>query len=117
MRVKTGTVTRARHKKVLKRAKGFFGASGRRYRVAHEAVIHAERYEFIHRRARKRDFRRLWIARINAASRENGITYSRLINGLSLAGFETDRKILAKTAIEDPAAFTKLVELAKSKLN
>jgi large subunit ribosomal protein L20 len=117
MRIKGGVTSRRRHKKVLKRAKGFFGAAHKRYRVAHEAVIHADRSQYIHRRTKKRDFRRLWITRINAASRENGISYSRFINGLSKAGFDTDRKILSKLAIEDPNTFTKLVELARSNLN
>ncbi|MEZ4813485.1 MAG: 50S ribosomal protein L20 [Caldisericia bacterium] len=117
MRIKTGVTARKRHKKVLKRAKGFFGAAHKRFRVANEAVLHAERSAFIHRRSKKRDFRRLWITRINAATRDNGISYSRFINGLKLYEYETDRKILARLAIEDPNAFTKLVELAKSKLN
>ncbi|HNW31381.1 MAG TPA: 50S ribosomal protein L20 [Caldisericia bacterium] len=116
MRVKGGIVARRRRKKVLNRASGFFGAAHRRFKIAKEQVLHAERYEFIHRRQRKRDFRRLWITRINAAARMNGITYSRLVAGLNGAGFEIDRKILAKLAIEDANAFTKLVELAKANL-
>ncbi|MCK5744181.1 MAG: 50S ribosomal protein L20 [Caldisericia bacterium] len=117
MRIKTGVTAKKRHKKVLKRAKGFFGAAHRRYKVANEAVMHAERSSFIHRRTKKRDFRRIWITRINAACRENGIAYSRFINGLKIAEFETDRKILSRLAIEDPNAFTAIVNLAKSKLN
>ncbi len=116
MRVKGGTVSRQRRKKVLNRASGFFGAAHRRFKTANEAVGHAERFEFVHRRQRKRDFRRLWITRINAATRENGLTYSKFIAGLAQAGFATDRKILAKLAIDDPNAFTKLVEMAKASI-
>lgn len=116
MRVKGGSVSRQRRKKILKRASGFFGASHKRFKCANEAVGHAERFEFIHRRQRKRDFRRLWITRINAATRENGLTYSKFIAGLAQVGFATDRKILAKLAIDDPNAFTKLVEMAKTNI-
>ena len=117
MRVKGGIVARRRRKEVLRRAKGFFGATHRRFRAAKEAVIHAERYQYIHRRTKKRDFRGIWITRINAATRQNGMTYSRFIAGLAKAGFATDRKILAKIAIEDPNGFTQLVELAKTSLS
>ncbi len=117
MRVKRGFVARHRRKKILARASGFFGAAHRRFKIAKEQVLHAERYEYIHRRERKRDFRRFWITRINIAARDNGITYSKLIAGLAKAGFATDRKILAKLAVEDPNAFTKIVELAKSNLS
>lgn len=116
MRIKTGVISIKKRRKILKRASGFFGAAHRRYKVAKEQVMHAMRYEFVHRRQRRRDFRRLWISRINAASRLNGITYSRLIDGLSKAGVDVDRKVLAKIAIEDNAAFAKYVELAKANL-
>jgi large subunit ribosomal protein L20 len=116
MRIKTGVISIKKRRKILKRASGFFGAAHRRYKVAKEQVMHAMRYEFVHRRQRRRDFRSLWISRINAAARMNGLTYSKLIAGLNNAGADVDRKILAKLAIEDIAAFAKYVELAKSNL-
>jgi large subunit ribosomal protein L20 len=111
-RVKRGVMARKRHTKLLKQAKGFRGARSRHYRVAHEAVMHALAYAYRDRRNRKRDFRRLWIQRINAAARLNGTTYSRLINGLKTAGINLDRKILADMAVRDPNAFGNVVAMA-----
>ena len=99
--------------RVLKRAKGYYGARSKLYRVAREAVEKAAVYAYTGRKQRKRQFRSLWIARINAAAREHGLSYSRLINGLKRAGVEVDRKILAQLAIEDPKGFGELAELAK----
>ncbi len=115
-RVKRGVTARARHKKVLKEAKGYYGARSRIYRVAKQAVIKAGQYAYRDRRQRKRQFRQLWIARINAASRMNGMTYSRFINGLKKASIEIDRKVLSDIAIHDAATFTALVEKAKASL-
>lgn len=111
-RVKRGVMARKRHTKLLKQAKGFRGARSRHYRVAHEAVMHALAYAYRDRRNRKRDFRRLWIQRINAAARLNGTTYSRLISGLKTAGITLDRKILADMAVRDPNAFSNIVAAA-----
>lgn len=115
-RVKRGVVARARHKKVLKAAKGYYGARSRTFRVAKQAVIKAGQYAYRDRRARKRDFRRLWIVRINAAARECGMSYSKLIDGLKRANIEIDRKVLSDIAIHDAAAFAKIAEQAKSAL-
>lgn len=115
-RVKRGVTARARHKKVLDEAKGYYGARSRVYRVAKQAVIKAGQYAYRDRRQKKRQFRALWIARINAAARENGLSYSRLINGLKLAGVEVDRKILADIAFHDNDGFKALAEQAKSAL-
>ncbi len=115
-RVKRGVTARARHKKVLKQAKGYRGARSRVYRVAKQAVIKAGQYAYRDRRQRKRQFRTLWIARINAAARENGLSYSRLINGLKQTGIELDRKVLADLAVHDKAAFAALAEQAKARL-
>ena len=115
-RVKRGVVARARHKKVLKQAKGYYGARSRVYRVAVQAVTKAGQYAYRDRRQRKRQFRQLWIARINAASRQNGLSYSRFINGLKKASVEIDRKILADIAVHDKNAFTALVNAAKGAL-
>ena len=115
-RVKRGVVARARHKKVLKQAKGYYGARSRVYRVAFQAVTKAGQYAYRDRRNKKRQFRQLWIARINAASRQNGLSYSRFINGLKKASIEIDRKILADIAVFDKAAFAVLVEKAKTAL-
>ena len=115
-RVKRGTIARARHKKVLKQAKGYYGARSRVYRVAAQAVTKAGQYAYRDRRQRKRIFRQLWIARINAASRQNGLSYSRFINGLKKASVEIDRKILADIAVHDKVAFTALVAVAKGAL-
>jgi len=113
-RVKRGVTAHARHKKVLKKAKGYYGARRKVYRVAKQAVIKAGQYAYRDRRQRKRQFRQLWIARINAAARENGLSYSRLINGLKKAGVEIDRKVLADIAVFDKAGFTAIAEKAKA---
>jgi large subunit ribosomal protein L20 len=113
-RAKGGPKTRARRNRVLNLAEGYWGAKSKLYRSATEAVDHALKYAYRDRKARKRDFRRLWIARINAAARLNGVTYSRLIAGLTKNGVAIDRKILADLAISDPAGFTKLVDTAKA---
>jgi large subunit ribosomal protein L20 len=115
-RVKRGVVARARHKKVLNKAKGYYGARSKIYRVAKQAVIKAGQYAYRDRRQRKRHFRALWITRINAAARLNGLSYSRLINGLSKAGIEVDRKIMADLAVHDASAFTALADQAKTEL-
>ncbi|MGC8834242.1 MAG: 50S ribosomal protein L20 [Armatimonadota bacterium] len=111
-RVKPGAVTHRRHRKILLQAKGYRGAHSKLYKQAKEAVQHAKQYAYRDRRTRKRDFRRLWITRINAACRLNGITYSRFIHGLQQAGVEVDRKILADIAVRDPEAFRQLVQTA-----
>ena len=115
-RVKRGVTSRARHKKVLKEAKGYYGARRKVYRVAKQAVTKAGQYSYRDRRARKREFRRLWIVRINAAARDFGLSYSRFIDGLNKAGIEVDRKVLADLAVNDKAAFTALAEKAKASL-
>lgn len=115
-RVKRGVVARARHKKVIRQAKGYFGRRKNVYRVAKQAVIKAGQYAYRDRRQRKRQFRSLWIVRINAAARENGLSYSRFINGLMKGGIELDRKVLADLAVFDSAAFSKLAEQAKANL-
>lgn len=112
-RVKRGVMTRKRHNQVLKLAKGYRGAKHRLFRQAHEAVMHARQYAYRDRRQRKRDFRRLWITRISAACKLNGITYNRFIEGLRKAGVEVDRKILADMAVTDASAFTEMVGLAR----
>ncbi len=116
-RVKRGVQAHARHKKVLEEAKGYYGARSKVYRVAKQAVIKAGQYAYRDRRQKKRQFRALWIVRINAAARDNGLSYSRLINGLHLANVEVDRKMLADLAIHDKAAFTALAEQAKAALS
>ena len=115
-RVKGGTISRARHKKVMKKAKGYFGSKHRLYKTAHEQVMHSGKYAYRDRRNRKRDFRKLWIMRINAACRQNEISYSKFINGLNKAGIEINRKMLSEIAIDDPKAFASLVETAKAAL-
>ena len=115
-RVKSGMTNRARHKKVLKEAKGYFGSKHRLYRSANEQVMHAGKYAFRDRRQKKRDFRKLWITRINAACRENGISYSKFINGLLKAEITINRKMLSEIAIDNPQAFAELVETAKKAL-
>lgn len=115
-RVKRGVTARARHKKVLKLSKGFRGRRNNVYRIAKEAVMRAGQYAYRDRRNRKRDFRRLWIARINAAARQAGMKYSTFMNGLKKAAIEIDRKVLADIAVFDQTAFNKLVEQAKSSL-
>jgi len=113
-RVKRGVTARARHKKVLEQAKGFRGRRGNVYRIAKEAVMKAGQYAYRDRRQKKREFRALWIARINAAARINGTTYSELIAGLKTAGCTLDRKVLADLAARDPKAFGQLVELVRN---
>ena len=112
-RVKRGVHAKKKHKAVLDRAKGFRGARSRRFKVAKEAVYHAERYAYRDRRAKKGDFRQLWITRINAAARAEGLSYSRLMYGLKIAEIDIDRKNLADLAVNDPKAFGELVTLAK----
>jgi large subunit ribosomal protein L20 len=116
-RVKRGTVRRAKRKKLLSRAKGFYARKGSLYRYAKEAVDTALKYAFVGRRNKKRDFRRLWIVRINAAARENGLTYAQLIRGLTLAGSTLDRKSLADLAVSQPAAFASVAANAKQALD
>ena len=113
-RVKRGVTARARHKKVLKAAKGYYGARSRVYRVAKQAVIKAGQYAYRDRRQKKRQFRSLWITRINAAARENGISYSRFMDGLNKANIEIDRKVLADIAVHDSEAFAELAKLAQA---
>jgi len=115
-RVKRGVMTHKRHKKLMSQAKGFRGSRSRHYKVAHESVMKALSYAYRDRRVRKRQFRQLWIQRINAGARLNGTTYSNLINGLKLAGIDLDRKILADMAVHDPASFSQVVEQAKAAL-
>jgi large subunit ribosomal protein L20 len=115
-RVKRGVTSRASHKKVLRQAKGFRGRRKNVFRVANEAVMKAGQYAYRDRRQRKRQFRSLWIARINAAAREAGLSYSTLINGLKRAAVEIDRRVLADLAVRDPAAFSKIAECAKASL-
>ena len=113
-RVKKGVNAHKRHKKVLKMAKGFYGSKSTTYRAAKPATMRALRSAYVGRKNKKRDYRKLWIARINAAARMNGISYSRLINGLKKSDIEINRKMLSEIAINDPAGFTKLCETAKS---
>src|SRR5690554_2590992 len=115
-RVKRGVIARRRHKKILKQAKGYYGARSRVFRVAKQAVIKAGQYAYRDRRQRQRQFRQLWIARINAGARVNGLSYSKFINGLKKASIEIDRKILADLAVHEKAAFAALVEKAKASL-
>ena len=112
-RVKNGAVTKARHKKVLKEAKGYFGSKHRLYKSAKEQLMHSGQYAFRDRKQKKRDFRKLWITRINAACRQNDISYSRFIEGLTKAGVEVNRKMLSEIAINDPKTFSELVKVAK----
>lgn len=112
-RVKRGVTARARHKKVLKQAKGYYGARSRVFRVAKQAVIKALQYAYRDRRQRKREFRGLWIVRINAAAREHGLSYSRFINGLKKAGITLDRKVLADLAVNDKTGFARLAQQVK----
>jgi large subunit ribosomal protein L20 len=115
-RVKRGVVRHRRHKKILKMARGYRGARSRHFRPANEAVMHSLWYAYQHRRTRKRDFRRLWITRINAAARMHGLSYSRLMNGLKRAGIGLDRKVLADLAVRDMESFRVLVDKAKAAL-
>jgi large subunit ribosomal protein L20 len=116
-RVKGGTVTRKRRKKVLKLAKGYFGSKRTLYKVANQQVMKSLMYAYRDRRQKKRDFRKLWITRINAAARMNGLSYSRLMHGLKLAGIEVNRKMLADLAVHDINAFNQLAEAAKAQIN
>ncbi|HGH0764530.1 TPA: 50S ribosomal protein L20 [Staphylococcus pseudintermedius] len=115
-RVKGGTVTRARRKKTIKLAKGYFGAKSTLYKVAKQQVMKSGQYAFRDRRQRKRDFRKLWITRINAAARQHDMSYSRLMNGLKQAGIDVNRKMLSEIAISDEKAFVELVNQAKAAL-
>lgn len=112
-RVKTARTTRARHKKILKQAKGYYGAKGYRFRMAKQAVMKSGVYSYVGRKDKKSNFRKLWIARINAGARLNGLTYSKMIAGLKKANIVINRKMLAELAVNDPAAFAKLAETAK----
>jgi large subunit ribosomal protein L20 len=116
-RVKRSVASRKRRKQVLQQAKGYYSARGKHLRAAREQVMHSGVYAFRDRRARKGDFRRLWIMRINAAARANGISYSRLVSGLRRSGVEVDRKMLAELAVNDPAAFAQLADIARRSLN
>ena len=113
-RVKTAIITRKKHKKVLKRAKGYYGAKHYRFRMAKQAVMKSGVYAYVGRKDKKSNFRKLWIARINAAARMNGTTYSKMICGLKKAGVVVNRKMLAELAVSDSAAFAKIVEIAKN---
>ena len=115
-RVKRGNVRRAKRKKLLSRAKGFYLTKGKLYRAAKQAVDKSLGYAFVGRRNKKRDFRRLWIVRINAAAREHGLSYNQFISGLNKAGVDIDRKILADLAVHDPAGFQQFAEAAKAHL-
>jgi len=115
-RVKKAINARKKHKKVLKLAKGYFGAKSKQFRAANQAVMKSLSYAYVGRKRKKRDYRKLWIARINAASRQNGLSYSRFINGLKQAGVEVDRKILADMAVHDSEGFSQLVSVAKGQL-
>jgi len=116
-RIKRGVTAHARHKKILKKAKGYYGRRKNTFRVANQAVEKAGQYAYRDRRARKRNFRALWIQRINAGARELGLTYSRFMDGLNKAGVEVDRKVLADLAVQEPAAFKALAEKAKAALS
>ncbi|WP_305085688.1 50S ribosomal protein L20 [uncultured Clostridium sp.] len=116
-RVKRAVNARKNHKKVLKLAKGYYGGKSRLFRTANESVIRALRNSYVGRRLKKRDFRRLWIARINAATRMNGLSYSKFMNGIKLAGIDMNRKMLSEIAINEPKAYANLVETAKAQLN
>ena len=116
-RVKGGTVAKNRRRKVLKEAKGYFGSKHRLFKTAQEQLFHSGEYAYRDRKANKRNFRKLWITRINAACRMNDISYSKFMNGLTKAGIEINRKMLSEMAIENPVAFTKLVETSKNALN
>ena len=112
-RVKTGIITRKKHKKVLKMAKGYYGAKSIRFRMAKQAVMKSGQYAYVGRKLKKRDFRRLWIARINAAARANGVNYSTLINGMKKNEINVNRKMLAEMAVNDPKAFSEVVAAIK----
>lgn len=116
-RVKRAMNSRKKHKKILKLAKGYYGAKSKLFRTANESVIRALRNAYVGRKLKKRDFRKLWIARINAGTRANGLSYSRFMNGIKLAGIDINRKMLSEIAINDPKAFAELVEIAKKQIN
>ena len=113
-RVKTAIITRKKHKKVLKRAKGYYGAKSYRFRNAKQAVMKSGMYAYVGRKDKKSNFRKLWIARINAAARQNGLTYSKMISGLKKANVVVNRKMLAELAVSDAEAFAKIAEIAKN---
>lgn len=117
MRIKRGVNAVKKRRKILKLAKGYFGGKSKRYRVARQAVMKSQMYAYIGRKRKKRDFRQLWIARINAAARMNGLSYSKLMYGLKQAGIDLNRKMLAELAVNDPAAFTAVAEKAKASLS
>ncbi len=117
MRIKRAVTAQKKKRKIMKQAKGYFGAKSKLYRVAREAVMKSGQYAYVGRRLKKRDFRRLWIARINAAARMNDLSYSRLMHGLKVAGIDLNRKVLADIAVNDSAAFTALCDKAKTALN
>ena len=116
-RIKRGTVKKRKHKKILKEARGYYGAKNRSYRLAKEQLLKSLKYSYIDRKNRKRTFRRLWITRINAAARLNGVSYNEFINGLKKANVEINRKMLSEIAVKDPTAFQKLTEVAKKKVS
>ena len=116
-RVKGAKNARKKHKKILKLAKGYFGAKSKQYKAANQAVMKSMRYAYVGRKLKKRNYRRLWIARINAEARNNGISYSRMINGLKIGQVQVNRKILADMAVNDKTAFASMATLAKEKLN
>jgi large subunit ribosomal protein L20 len=116
-RIKRGVLKRKKHKKVLKQAKGYYSSGSRSYRLAKEALLKAMAYSYIDRKNKKRTFRSLWIVRINAAARSNGITYNELINGLKMANVEINRKMLSDIAVNDPGAFQKIAEIAKKQIS
>ncbi len=115
-RVKRAVNAHKKRRKILKLAKGYFGAKSKQYRTAKEAVMKSQQYSYVGRKHKKRDFRKLWIARINAAARLNGLSYSKFINGLKLAGVDVNRKMLAELAVNDPATFAQIAETAKTAL-
>ncbi|MGY0372567.1 50S ribosomal protein L20 [Clostridium sp. JNZ J1-5] len=116
-RVKRAVHARKKHRKILKLAKGFYGRRSKTFRIANQTVIRAMNFAYVGRKLKKREFRRLWIARINAATRMNGLSYSKFMNGMKLAGINMNRKMLSEIAINDPKAFSELVEVAKKQLN
>ena len=116
-RVKRAVNARKYHKKILKLAKGYYGGKSKLFKTANESVVRALRNAYVGRKNKKRDYRKLWIARINAGTRANGLSYSRFMNGIKLAGIDINRKMLSEIAINDPKAFTDLVEIAKKQLN
>ncbi len=117
MRIKRGVNAVKKRRKILKLAKGYFGLKSTNYRIARQAVMKSGNYAYAGRKQKKRDFRQLWIARINAGARANGLSYSKMMHGLKLAGIDLNRKVLAELAVSDAQAFAKLAETAKSKLN